>query len=228
MTIEATNVAIMDGLTLFRKPLKNYLSEHTSINVVIQASDFHELMHKLRDFRVDILLLDIFITKINAKEILNNIRTTYPEIKMLVLSECLDMSMISEILDFGIYGYISKTDEPEELIKAIKMASNNRIYRNEIFTEALYWNKLSSATVENNDGPVTLNEREQTIIQLLWEERSNREIADQLFLSIRSIEKIRQDMKEKLGVKSTVGLFKYGIERNIIEVYKSRINAINK
>jgi DNA-binding NarL/FixJ family response regulator len=65
---------------------------------------------------------------------------------------------------------------------------------------------------------VPLTGREKKVLQLLWEEKNNKEIADEIFLSVRSIEKIRQDMKEKLGIKSTVGLFKYAIERKIIQI----------
>jgi DNA-binding CsgD family transcriptional regulator len=64
---------------------------------------------------------------------------------------------------------------------------------------------------------VNINEREKKILQLLWEEKSNKEIADELFLGIRTVERIRQDLKEKVGAKSTVGLLKYAINQKIIK-----------
>jgi len=73
---------------------------------------------------------------------------------------------------------------------------------------------------------VSLNEREKKMLQLIWEEKSNKEIADELFLGVRSVEKIRQDMKEKMGVKSTVGLLKYAINQRIIGVNSKRTDLI--
>jgi DNA-binding NarL/FixJ family response regulator len=146
------------------------------------------------------------------------IRDQHPEIKVVVLSMCSDLSMISELLELGIYGYISKSDDPEELVQAIQAASDNRVYRNRLYTEALYWKSQANAK-RFAEGPFfSFSEREKRILQLLWEEKSNKTIANELFLGLRSVEKIRQDMKEKVGVKSTVGLLKYAIKKKIISL----------
>jgi len=94
--------------------------------------------------------------------------------------------------------------------------SEQRIYRSRLFTEVLYWNKQNKIKASPGMINISLSEREQAILRLLWEEKSNKEIADALFLSVRSVEKIRQDMKEKLGVKSTIGLLKYALQKTII------------
>jgi DNA-binding NarL/FixJ family response regulator len=73
---------------------------------------------------------------------------------------------------------------------------------------------------------VLFTDREIEILKLLWEEKSNKEIADHLFLSVRSVEKIRQDMKEKTGVKSTIGLLKYAIKKRIIGVNQYNANGL--
>jgi DNA-binding NarL/FixJ family response regulator len=140
-----------------------------------------------------------------------------PHLKILVLSISTDMNLISEMLDAGINGYISKADEPKELLQAIRAISEDRLYHSRLFTEALYWNKLNSVRSYRDESLIGFSEREKKILQLLWEEKSNKEIANELFLGVRSIEKIRQDMKEKVGVKSTIGLLKYAISKRLIE-----------
>lgn len=135
---------------------------------------------------------------------------------------CTDSDLISDLLDMGIHGYISKSDEPEELLQAIRAAAENRIYRNRLFTEALYRHKQNTFRAYSDGNTVLLNDREKKILQLLWEEKSNKEIADALYLGVRSVEKIRQDMKEKVGAKSTVGLLKYAIAKRIIGVSLQR------
>jgi DNA-binding NarL/FixJ family response regulator len=218
MLSKRINLAIVHDHVLFRKALRNYLSEQKDLHVSIHASDMVELLNKLKDVSVDVLLIDIMLPDVNCKEVLNTIMHEYPEIKVLVLSMSTDMDVISDLLDFGIYGYLSKADEPEDLLQAIAAASENRIYRNRQFTEALYWKKQNNNRSYAGKAIVSLDDREKKILKLIWEEKSNKEIAGELFLGIRSIEKIRQDIKEKIGAKSIVGILKYAINEHLIRV----------
>jgi len=218
MLSKPVHIAIVDDHALFRKTLKNYLSEQKELQVSAQASDMFELLDKLRSHPVDVLIMDLFMPGLNGSDAVKTICTEYPNVKILVLSMCNDMDLISDLLDSGIHGYISKSDEPEELVQAVRTVSANRLYHNRIFTEALYWNKENNIKT-NLAGPLEqLSDREKRILQLIWEEKSNKEIADELFLGIRSVEKIRQDIKEKVGAKSTVGLLKYAINKKIIGI----------
>jgi len=219
------NLAIVDDHTLFRKMLKNYISEQRNMNVVIHSPDVPDLLKKLNDFHVHVLLLDIYMPKLNGNEAINMIVNKYPDIKILVLTMCMNMDLLSDLLDAGVYGIVSKADDPEELIRAVTSLSENRIYRNKLFTDLMYWNKQKNITTYNSSANLLLNERDKEVLKLLWEEKSNKEIADHLYLSIRSVEKIRQDMKEKVGVKSTIGLLKYAISKKIIEINQGHSNV---
>ena len=226
MLFRPINLAIVDDHSLFRKTLKNFLSEQKDLNVPLQSADMFDLFNKLKVTPIDVLLLDIFMPGLNGNEALKILRSEYPGLKILVLSMSTDMDLISDLLDAGIHGYISKADEPEELLQAIEAVADNRIYRNRLFTEALYWNKQNNIKTYTEHSHVSLNEREKKILQLMWEEKSNKEIADTLFLGVRSVEKIRQDMKEKIGVKSTVGLLKYAINKKIVGINSHRSDMI--
>lgn len=219
MPSKVISLAIAADAGLFRKMLRNYLSDVGNIIVTFQALDVPDLFNKLKDVSIDMLILDISISRPDFNSVLKKLRMDYPAIKIIVLSECVDLQVISKLLDIGIHGYVSKADETEELFQAIATISENKIYRNKLFTEALYWNRQQNIATSSNSYTITLSEREIKILQLLWKEKSNKEIADQLFLGVRSIEKIRQEMKMKLGVRSTIGLFKYGITEGIIEVH---------
>lgn len=212
------NLAIVDDHTLFRKVLKNYLSEQKNMSVVLNSPDITDLLNRLKDHYIQVLIMDVYMPTLGGYEAVKIIRSQYPEIKILILSMCSDMDLLSDILDLGIYGIVSKADDPEELILAITSLSEHRIYRNKLFTDLMYLNKLHNNKINNSGSIVLLTEREQEVLKLLWQEKSNKEIAEHLFLSIRSIEKIRQDMKDKLGVKSTIGLLKYAINKRIIGV----------
>ncbi|MBO9730356.1 MAG: response regulator transcription factor [Chitinophaga sp.] len=225
--MELINLAMVYEHTIFRKVLKEYFSA-VNINMAIQTANIRELFEGLKKTPIDILLLDTLVIQLNGKEIIRAIKDSYPDMKILVLSLGADMQIIVELLDFGIHGCISRDDEPEDLVKAILSVASNKIYRNKLFTEALYYNKenVLNSVVSDKNNP--LDSREKQVLQFLWEEKSNREIAETLFLSVRSIEKIRQDMKEKLRVRSTIGLLKYGIDKRIIqtEVKNTYVNTL--
>ena len=210
------NLAIADHQTLFGKTLKNYLSEQTSMHVPILASDMRDLFDKLKNTLIDILLIDLSMPGVNGLDALKTLRADYPSIKILVLSIYNDLEQLSDLLDLGILGYIPKSSEPEELLQAIQAVVEDRIYRSKLYTEALYFSKQKNIRTDTKNFQIALTDREKKILQLIWEEKSNKQIADALFIGTRSIEKIRQDMKEKIGAKSTVGLIKYGLKKKII------------
>ena len=216
MISESISVAIVDDHLLFRKVLQDFLCRQTRININIQASNLNELFAKLKYSKIQVLVTDLFMPQPDVFEALDMLNTIYPELRILILSMCTDLTVISSLLDLGIHGYISKSEEPEVLVDAIFSVSANKIYRNSLFIEALLHNRQTTKKNRVNGTQIQLNEREIRILELLWEEKSNKEIAEEIFLSVRSVEKIRQDMKDKVGVKSTVGLFKYAIEKKII------------
>jgi DNA-binding NarL/FixJ family response regulator len=216
MPTNSINVAIADDHTLFRKTLKDFISGQKNINVVVQSPDLPDLLYKLKNNYVQVLLMDEFIPKLNGAEAIKQIRHEHPEIKILILSMRTDMELLSDLMDLGVYGYFSKADEPEELIHAIVTLSEQRIYRNKMFTEVMYWSRQNDIKMNISATNVSLSDREKQVLQLLWDEKSNKEIADHLFLSVRSVEKMRQDLKEKLGVKTTIGMLKYAMSTKII------------
>jgi len=216
MSFNPIRLALVDDQSLFRKVLKNFLSAQSNLDVAIEASDVSDLINQMKRATIDILLLDMFLPGMHGTDAVKVIRDKYPAVRILTLSMSTDMDLIGNMLDSGIHGYISKGDDPEELLRAIQAISENRIYRNALLTEALYWNKQNSVDVYANKSRASLNEREKKILQLLWEEKSNREMADELYLGIRTVERIRQDMKEKIGVKSTIGLIKFAVRNKII------------
>ncbi|MBC9929329.1 response regulator transcription factor [Chitinophaga qingshengii] len=218
MSTNPINVALFNEHTLFSKVFKNYLEDQDNIRVSFHASELFDLLRKLDVHSANVLLTDLFVDQRNVMETLDAIRSKYPGIRILVLSWPVDVGLISDLLDLGIHGYISTMDDPEEVLRAIIAVSNGKLYRNKLFTEALYLNRQHSASVSSACSLMTLDDREKKILQLLWEEKSNKEIADEIFLSVRSIEKIRQDMKQKLGIRSTIGLLKYAIEKKIIRL----------
>jgi DNA-binding NarL/FixJ family response regulator len=206
---------VADG-NLFGKILTIFLSQQSSLQIATQTGKMTELLHRLKYIAVDILVIDVSMVLVDGGETLKHVRIEYPHIKIIIVPISMNSSLIKEFLDLNIHAFISEEDDPESLLQAIISASENKIYRNKIFTDALYSYKESILEKGSGRSNVQFDERERKILQLLWEEKSNKAIANEIFLSVRSVEKIRQDMKEKLGAKSTIGLLKYALANKLI------------
>lgn len=216
MLKSSINVALLDEESLFSKLLKNYLETAGNVKVVFYGSDQSALQRKLADINADVLLTGLFINQQDMLGTLELIRETSPGVKILVLSKSTDMELISGLLDLGIHGCMSKMSDPDEILGAITEVASGKIYRNNLFTEALYWSRQDHTLAHASYDLIALDDREKRILQLVWEEKSNREIANEIFISVRSVEKIRQDLRKKTGIKSTIGLMKYAIKTRII------------
>jgi DNA-binding NarL/FixJ family response regulator len=211
------NIAIVDDHVLFRKTLENFLSGQKKFQVVIQACDIPELSAKLKNSPVDVLIMVVFMPGLSGTDAVRTIRNEYPAVKILVLSMSTDMNLVGEMLNLGIQGFISTAEEPEELLLAIQTIAENKLYQNKYFTEALYWDKQNNHR-GNMGGTASFSDRDRKILQMIWEEKGNKEIADELFLGIKTIEKIRQSLKEKIGAKSTLGMLKHALQKKIIPI----------
>jgi DNA-binding NarL/FixJ family response regulator len=218
MLTKTIHVAILDDQTLFRKTLKSYLSEQQACRVLADDSDISELIKKMRGLMIDVLLMDVGVRGLNGDETVRKFREQFPAVKIVVLSGCTDLDAIVALVESGINAYVSKAEEPEELIRAITAVFEERIYHNKFFTEALYSKNQNNFRLAGGSLAKSLSDREQRLLRMIWEEKTNKEIANELFLGVRSIEKMRQDMKEKIGIKSTIGLLKYAINRRIIGI----------
>lgn len=218
MSLNTIRLALVDDHTLFRTTLVSYLEQQPGIQVIFHVSNVLDLVQQLKKNLIDVLITDLFMPHITGAEALTIIRNEYPQLKIIILTMSTDLAIANSLLDQGIHAYITKADEPEELVKAIRSAAENKIYRNKFLTEILYWGTQNITKTQTREKKVHFDDREKKIIQLLWEENSNKEIADRLFLSVRSIEKIKQDLKEKAGVKTMVGLLKLALIKKIIYV----------
>lgn len=218
------HIALLDHHILIRKAIKTLIQERGNINVTIDTSDAKELFqHLSHESKTDVLLLDIFPHDTTVQDVLENIRKNYSHMRVIILTSVRDQQIILDLLDQGALAYIPKEADPSQLIEAIETVMQNRIYKNKILTEALYWKRYSlirQPRSKNND----LTDTDRKVLSLLWQEKNTREIAEEVLLSMSTIEKIKQNLKEKLNVKTTIGLIKYAVENKIILVNQTVVS----
>lgn len=211
-------VAIADDHTLFRTGVKTSLSQRKDIQMVAEAENGMQLMNLLRHIQPDVVLLDIQMPIMNGLTALPEIKKLYPNVKVIMLSFLNDHSVISKMMELGANSYITKESGADMIYDAIKAVYQNDFYFNDLTNKALLSGLRTKRTAESSmPQDVHLNEKEITILKLMCEEKSTKEIADMVDLSPRTVEAIRDKLKTKTGTKSMAGLVLYAVKAGIVE-----------
>lgn len=219
-------IAIADDHKIFRDGIKMALSGKTNLKMLWEAEDGKDLMHKIAIKKPEVLLMDIRMPEIDGINAIQLIRKEYEEIKIIVLTMYDDQQMISKMMEMGANAYLTKTTDPEEIYEAILTCMNDDFYFNELVNKAVMGKLMQKKAVRLQYGanaPVSFNEKEIKILQLLAEDKTTEEISKIIFLSPRTIETIRQSMKTKVNAKTIGGLIVYGIRNKLIDWANDRV-----
>jgi DNA-binding NarL/FixJ family response regulator len=211
------NVLIADDHKIFRDGLISLMDGEPDLKVVGEAADGKEVMEKLPLVKPDLILMDISMGEAGGIQTTQMVRERYPEVRILVLSMHSETSYILKMLELGASGYLLKDAGKNEMLSAIRtVASGNSYYSSQVsakLVEAL--TKKGKAPRRQDDIPLT--PRELEMLKLIAEEYSNQEIADKLFISIRTVDTHKRNLLEKLKVKNTAGLVKYALKKGLLE-----------
>ncbi len=213
-------LAIADDHKIFRDGIKMALSDKQDLKMIWEAEDGKDMMHKISIKLPDVLLMDIRMPEIDGINAIQIIRKEYEEVKIIVLTMYDDQQMISKMMEMGANAYLTKTTDPEEIYEAILTCMNDDFYFNELVNKAVMGRLMQKKNVRQHYGsntPVSFNEKELKILQLLAEDKTTEEISKTIFLSPRTIETIRQNMKSKVNAKTIGGLIMYGMRNKLIE-----------
>ena len=218
--MDKIKILIADDHKMFRDGLKEILSKEKNIIVVGEASEGKEVLKELDQKAVDLVLMDIDMGGFNGIETTKTIVSKKINTSILVLSIHSDSKYIISMLEAGAKGYILKNAGKEEMIAAINtVASGDSYFSRQVsskITEQLH-KKHSHKYYGMRNREIPLTPREFEVLKLIAQEYSNPEIAEKLFISIRTVDTHRRNLLEKLGVKNTAGLVKYAIKKGLLE-----------
>ncbi len=218
-THTAITVIIADDHVLYRAGVKTALSSKKDIKVIAEADNGSHLLHLLKTTQPDVILLDIQMPIMDGVSTLPEIKKLYPQIKIIMLTMMDDHSMITKLMELGANSYLSKTSDSEIIYEAIKTCHQQEYYFNSLTNQALLTNlKQRNAPLPEKlmADDVRLSEKELTVLRLMCEEKSTREIAQAVELSPRTVEAMRDKLKQKTGSKSTAGLVMYAVKHKLI------------
>ena len=210
-------VAIADDHTLFRTGVKTSLQSRKDIQMVAEAENGMQLLNLLKHIKPDVVLLDIQMPIMDGLTTLPEIKKLYPDVKVIMLSMHNDHSMITRMMEIGANSYLTKESDSETIYQAIRTCFEQEFFFNELTNKALLNGLRMKKPAEVSTPDVHLTDKEITILKLMCEEKSTKEIADIVDLSPRTVEAIRDKLKTKTGTKSMAGLVMYAVKAGLVE-----------
>ncbi|MDP4130073.1 MAG: response regulator transcription factor [Bacteroidota bacterium] len=210
-------VIIADDHALFRAGVKTALSVKKDIELIGEADNGMQLLNLLKHMEPDVILLDIQMPIMDGITTLPEIRKLYPGVKVIILSMHNDHSMISKLMEIGANSYLTKNSDSENIYNAIKTCYEQEFYFNELTNKALLSGLRTRRTESLAPQEANLTEKETTILKMMCEEKTTKEIADLVEISPRTVEAIRDKLKTKTGARSMAGLVMYAVKNGIIE-----------
>lgn len=217
---DVIKVMIVDDHVLYRAGVRTALSSKKDIKIIGEADNGQHLLNMLKGgIKPDVILLDIQMPVMDGIATLPEVKKLFPEIRIVMLTLLDDQSVVTKLMELGANSYLVKTSEAEVIYEAIKTCYQQEFFFNSLTNKALLNNlrqkNSSSFRVPHEDA--VLNEKEITILRLMCEEKSTREIAEAVELSPRTIESIRDKLKAKTGTKSTAGLIMFAVKNKLLE-----------
>ena len=208
-------ILIADDHNVIRTGLRAMLGSEADLEVVGEAADGKEAMRLVDELRPDVILLDISMPGEDGIKTAKRLKAAHPELIVLFLTMHEDESLLHEALRSGAAGYLIKRAADSEIIAAIRAVHRGDIYVHPAMTRALVRHAVVPGTPEGS-GEEALTRREIDVLRLLARGHTNRQVADVLGLSIRTVEGHRANLLGKLGISSRVELVSYAEEHGLL------------
>ena len=214
MKNEKISLAIVDDHQIVIDGLKSLLEGHPDFIVKIESNHPEMMEGILAKNKVDILLTDIMMPIMNGAQLAKMVKINYPKIKILALSMSGQGDLVNQMIDDSdIAGYVLKNLGKQELITALEKIAGGGVY----FSEEVLEEMIKATERKKTSEEVHLTMREVEIIRLIEKEFNNKQIADALFISERTVETHRKNIFRKTQTSGLIGLIKYAYEHKLIE-----------
>lgn len=215
-------ISLADDQHLFRSGLASLIRSVPGFTLLNEACNGKVFLELLQSATVlpDIALIDMHMPEMNGVELNEILQKEYPSIKVLILSVYDQERFIAKMIEAGACGYLSKNCEIDELTTAITAAHKNGFYFNQTTLQAMRRAaQFKSADIKNlSNIAIELTTREKEILNLLCKELTNAEIAEQLYISPRTVEGHRNNLLAKTGCRNTAGLVIFAIKNSIFHI----------
>lgn len=210
------DIILADDHEIFREGLKSLIDKDSAIHIVAEARDGEELLDAVRRRRCDVIVTDLSMPNMDGLSAIRNILKVRSHARILVLTMLKDHEHFRHAMNNGASGYILKDDAYDQFVLAVKTLAKGKKYVSPSVSQLETDRYLR--TMDDMDAPSLniLTKREQQILRLVAGGLANKNIANELNISVRTVETHRNNLTNKLGIKATAGLVKYAMTKGLV------------
>jgi DNA-binding NarL/FixJ family response regulator len=212
------NILLADDHNIVRDGIKTLLEDEIGFKIVSEAETGVEAIEGCRNHEIDLIIMEINMPEMNGIEATKRIKEDFPGIKILGLTMMDEDQHIRNMIEAGASGYILKSSGKDELVDAITSILDGQHYFSEETTRSVMMEMVKGTTKKSQSEPGELTEREIEILKLIVQQNTNQQIADELHISIRTVDTHRRNLLQKTGAKNTAGLVTYAIKHDLVDI----------
>jgi DNA-binding NarL/FixJ family response regulator len=216
--MEKIRIGIVDDHSLFRNGLKLLLSGNATFEVVKEWANGSEFLEETESINPDVVLMDIEMPKMNGIEATRLATERNPKIKIIALSMFCEEEYYFKMIDAGAKGFLLKNSNLDEVVNAVNLVMQGGTYFSQELLYKVVKNIREVRKTEQKQIELNLSQREIEILELICKGLSNQEIADDLFISKRTVDKHRSNILEKTETKNTASLVMFAIENKLVNI----------
>lgn len=212
------NILLADDHKIVRDGIKTLLEDEIGFKIVAEAETGTETIEACQNHEIDIIIMDINMPEMNGIEATKRIKEDFPDIKVLGLTMMDEDQHIRNMIEAGASGYILKSSGKDELVDAITNILDGQHYFSEETTRSVMMEMVKGTPKKSQSDPAELTEREIEVLELIVKQYTNQQIADELHISIRTVDAHRRNLLQKTGAKNTAGLVTYAIRHDLVDI----------
>lgn len=210
-------IVLVDDHKMVREGLKRFLEDNQDFEIVVEAENGRDCLDQLATVEADIVLTDLSMPQMNGLELTKILRKQFPKIKVIALTMMDDSQHIKQMLAEGVMGYLLKNCSEDDLMIAINKVYNGNTYyapevTNIILNSIRKVNPRRQSKVVN-EMPLTVREKE--VLYLILKEKTNQEIAEKLFISVRTVDAHKRNLLDKTGSRNVAGLVIFALDHEL-------------
>jgi DNA-binding NarL/FixJ family response regulator len=210
-----SRVLVVDDHPIVRQGLTLLINRESDLTVCGEASDAHTAMQSLTATQPDILVVDISLNGPDGLDLLKNVRSRHPDLPVLILSMHDESIYAERALRAGAQGYIMKQEATEKVLVALRRILSREIYVSERIANRMLHRYIGNPSASKPSSIADLTDRELEVFRLIGEGHSTRQIAEELHISVKTVESYQSHIKEKLSLRSARELVQHAIQWSI-------------
>ena len=210
-------ILLADDHALIREGVKALIDAQPDMEVVGEACDGRVAWQKTIQLRPDVLLMDLTMPNLNGAQATERIKRDCPEVKIIALTAHENKGFLHQLLKAGVSGYMLKRAASEELIHAIRIVRAGNVYLDPEMTSKIVSSYVTRQSGNESANRSELSEREEEVLRLVAWGHSNKEVASQLIISVKTVEGHKAKIMEKLDLKNRVDVVRYALHRGWME-----------